>query len=226
MLYEAVCTIKNSLVYGEAVERHKIQWNKYVHAPKYHVEYKSRVDAGLFKYASSLTNKYSIDHFAYSFNPSHNGLYTNTQPACGLQIACHLLKNVWMVLTTPVSNLMSDAFIRLNFFNFQFSVMRTIGGYVNCCADNWVTFISRVSCQKNPTRHAYAWQIGPFWQDTLDLCSSPAMICRRPKNPNLVTAAARPSGTRTFWSDGRYFCLVQNGVIGRGFHSPVCHWKK
>ena len=29
--------------------------------------------------------------------------------------------------------------------------------------------ISRVSCQKGPTRNAYAWQIGPFWQDTLDL---------------------------------------------------------
>ena len=29
--------------------------------------------------------------------------------------------------------------------------------------------ISRVSCQKGPTRHAYAWQIGPFWQDTLDV---------------------------------------------------------
>ena len=26
---------------------------------------------------------------------------------------------------------------------------------------------SMVSCQKGPTRHAYAWQIGPFWQDTL-----------------------------------------------------------
>ena len=31
------------------------------------------------------------------------------------------------------------------------------------------TLISRVSCQKGPTRHAYAWQIGPFWQDTLDI---------------------------------------------------------
>ena len=29
--------------------------------------------------------------------------------------------------------------------------------------------ISRVSCQKGPIRHAYAWQIGPIWQDTLDL---------------------------------------------------------
>ena len=29
--------------------------------------------------------------------------------------------------------------------------------------------ISMVSCQKGPTRHAYAWQVGPFWQDTLDM---------------------------------------------------------
>ena len=29
--------------------------------------------------------------------------------------------------------------------------------------------ISMVSCQRGPTCHAYAWQIGPFWQDTLDL---------------------------------------------------------
>ena len=28
---------------------------------------------------------------------------------------------------------------------------------------------SMVSCQKGPTRHAYAWQIGPFWQDTLEI---------------------------------------------------------
>ena len=25
-----------------------------------------------------------------------------------------------------------------------------------------------VSCQKGPTHHAYTWQIGPFWHDTLD----------------------------------------------------------
>ena len=42
----------------------------------------------------------------------------------------------------------------------------------------WALYISHtldadiilmVSCQKGPTRHAYAWQIGPFWQDTLDM---------------------------------------------------------
>ena len=27
----------------------------------------------------------------------------------------------------------------------------------------------RVSCQKGSTCHAYAWQIGPFWQDTLNI---------------------------------------------------------
>ena len=31
---------------------------------------------------------------------------------------------------------------------------------------------SMVSCQKGPTRHAYAWQIGPFWQDTHDVCGN------------------------------------------------------
>ena len=34
---------------------------------------------------------------------------------------------------------------------------------------------SRVSCQKGPTRHAYAWQKGAFWQDTLELWISRLM---------------------------------------------------
>ena len=33
--------------------------------------------------------------------------------------------------------------------------------------------ISRLFCQKGPTRHAYAWQIWPFWQDTLDIFVAP-----------------------------------------------------
>ena len=28
---------------------------------------------------------------------------------------------------------------------------------------------SMESCQKGPTRHAYAWQIGLFWQETIDI---------------------------------------------------------
>ena len=34
-----------------------------------------------------------------------------------------------------------------------------------------------VSCQKGPTPHAYAWQIGPFWQDTLDIFSCCLVAC-------------------------------------------------
>ena len=37
---------------------------------------------------------------------------------------------------------------------------------------NAIDHISMVSCQKGPTHHAYAWQIGPFWQDTLDIWHS------------------------------------------------------
>ena len=32
--------------------------------------------------------------------------------------------------------------------------------------------MSMVSCQKGRNRHAYAWQVGPFWQDTLDVLSA------------------------------------------------------
>ena len=39
-----------------------------------------------------------------------------------------------------------------------------------------LSYISIVSCQKGPTRHAYAWQIGPFWQDTLDICLFAATV--------------------------------------------------
>ena len=39
--------------------------------------------------------------------------------------------------------------------------------------------IASVSCQKGPTRHAYAWQIGPFWQDTLDRCEFLVNCSRR-----------------------------------------------
>ena len=41
-----------------------------------------------------------------------------------------------------------------------------------CSEPKWLDdHTLRVSCQKGPTRHAYAWQIGPFWQDTLDICN-------------------------------------------------------
>ena len=33
----------------------------------------------------------------------------------------------------------------------------------------FVNVVSRVSCQKGPTRNSYTWPIGPFWQYTLDI---------------------------------------------------------
>ena len=43
--------------------------------------------------------------------------------------------------------------------------MTRVGQSVLCFADSELltaSYTSRVSCQKGPTRHAYAWQIGPF----------------------------------------------------------------
>ena len=47
--------------------------------------------------------------------------------------------------------------------------------------------ISMISCQKGLTRHACAWQIGPFWQDTLD------MSLLRPADLKPVLQLCQPS---------------------------------
>ena len=51
---------------------------------------------------------------------------------------------------------------------------------------------SMVSCQKGPTCHTNAWQIGPFWQDTLEIfCTDPRQsqfqAAARHKRPLLLT---------------------------------------
>ena len=38
----------------------------------------------------------------------------------------------------------------------------------DCAVRTYSINMTMVSCQKGPTRHAYAWQIGPLWLDTLD----------------------------------------------------------
>ena len=40
-------------------------------------------------------------------------------------------------------------------------------------------YITRVSCQKGPTRHAYAWRIGPFWQ-VPSISNNRFLICKKP----------------------------------------------
>ena len=44
----------------------------------------------------------------------------------------------------------------------------------------YVTLISMVSCQKGPTRHAYAWQIGPFGR--IPSISSHTLCLRKNRN--------------------------------------------
>ena len=56
----------------------------------------------------------------------------------------------------------------LSMISIRFRMLRKV--FVNAVC------ISMVSCQKGPTRHAYAWQIGPFWQDTLDMCSAKLLL--------------------------------------------------
>ena len=53
-------------------------------------------------------------------------------------------------------------------------IKQVISRYPNQWCTVSLTHISMVSCQKGPTRHAYAWQIGPFWQDTIDICGTEA----------------------------------------------------
>ena len=64
--------------------------------------------------------------------------------------------------------------------------------------------ISMVSCQKGPTRHAYAWQIGPFWQDTLDMCISHTAV--------LVCTYRCPSNKRC-WAIGRQYSQIRTAFF-------------
>ena len=57
-----------------------------------------------------------------------------------------------------------------------------------------------VSCQRGPTRHAHAWQIGPFWQDTLEIWVTSVHACH---SSSLLT---HPGGIKQ--------CLVALWAVG------------
>ena len=67
----------------------------------------------------------------------------------------------------PRCGLVSNGFTDSHIVDYRNTV--NIFYKINNGTRNKIHDISRVSCQKGPSRHAYAWQIGPFWQDTLDL---------------------------------------------------------
>ena len=61
-----------------------------------------------------------------------------------------------------------------------------------------VGYKSRVSSQKGPTCHAYAWQIGPFWQDTLEVTRG--NIRWKVSNLNVLKLLLVECGMLPWWS--------------------------
>ena len=113
---------------------------------------------GTMSYQYSLLIKHEcktvVSHTHYSTRQHHsqnNGM-KRSDLGSRLQARPKLLKLYWYCSRTWKQN-----FHWWSFHNF-----------------NWTKkikhiHISRVSCKKGPTCHAYAWQIGHFWQDTLDI---------------------------------------------------------
>ena len=91
--------------------------------------------------------------------------------------------------------------------------------------------MSRVSCQKGPTRHAYAWQIGPFWQDTLDVA------CANMWTAWVIINCFRPKCNFRIWiitlqTVGKMcpcLCCVHNIVslmpLWLICHQSIMHWQ-
>ena len=74
---------------------------------------------------------------------------------------------------------------------------------------------SMVSCQKGPTRHAYAWQIGPFWQDTLELWYALfALIVKNTFCRNGAFLSISPYDTPSAWIYFHSVCR-QSHITGR-----------
>ena len=73
----------------------------------------------------------------------------------------------WLRLGKLICN--TSALSQILVVNSHF-LPRTISKYFECVT-LILTFlhISMVCCQKGTTRHAYPWQIGPFWWETFDI---------------------------------------------------------
>ena len=101
-----------------------------------------------------------------SHHRSHVVCYqSNTYHNWNLILKNHVIKCVWKV------HLWSWVFMQFcRYFGWMTNsrIDPQITIYASTCL-LIVIFWSMVSCQKGPTCHAYTWQIGPFWQDTLDM---------------------------------------------------------
>ena len=111
------------------------------------------------------------------------------------QLHCHSGHSqfLWPLSRCPAAKYHPQSKRRANQNKFV-HVSLVLGGFLHFGLDFWIfmaylssrfsihiltyqsidkNYMSRVSCQKGPTRHAYAWQIGPFWQDTIDVSPCP-----------------------------------------------------
>ena len=107
--------------------------------------------------------------------------------------------------------------------------LATIGQYsrIHMLLDALYLYLlmSRYTChvddilQKGPTRNAYAWQIGPFWQDTLDVWANvwkmlTTGIRQGKKPPASVPCCFLPralqSRTATYW---QLLCCQYNKIF-------------
>ena len=81
--------------------------------------------------------------------------------------------NAGILFIGPLGTNFSEILIEIHTFSFKKMHLKMSSGkwWPFCLGLNVLIaiLISRVSCQKGPTRQAYAWQIGPFWQDTLNM---------------------------------------------------------
>ena len=92
-----------------------------------------------------------------------------------MMLQFHALKYQYRV----ISCIIYPKALFLNVITIELQRLRLVAPFsrANCLRivkENRVSFethnlILRVSCQEGPSRHAYKWQIGPFWQDTLDI---------------------------------------------------------
>ena len=76
---------------------------------------------------------------------------------------------------------------------------------------------SMVSCHKGPTCHAYAWQIGPFWQDTIDIFYIIPW--------HWQSSWSWKSSSLTHWGRVTHICVSKLTIIGSGNGlSPGRRW--
>ena len=111
---------------------------------------------------------FNIKMSSYQYRKSHCGDKTILRPSYlhnGISYTGKMTSLYW-IRAQGISSQGIDLVIK-KIFQFQQQKGQHIPALPTwpTMADN----ILRVSCQKGPICHALAWQIGPFWQHTIDL---------------------------------------------------------